>query len=79
MTIIGEVDPVDVVAKLRKCWHTEMLSVGPTKESDKKEEKAEKTEEIKAYEAYYYNPNRTQYYIQSVHHAEEYPNGCVIC
>ncbi|KAK8956827.1 hypothetical protein KSP39_PZI000872 [Platanthera zijinensis] len=38
LTVVGTVDPVDVVSKLRKFWHTELLSVGPAKEPEKKEE-----------------------------------------
>ncbi|PKA55978.1 Putative late blight resistance protein like R1A-3 [Apostasia shenzhenica] len=38
LTVIGTVDPIDVVSKLRKLWHTELLSVGLAKEPDKKEE-----------------------------------------
>ncbi len=30
--VIGDIDPVDVVNKLRKLCHTEILSVGPVKE-----------------------------------------------
>jgi len=29
MIVIGNVDPVDVVKKLKKFWHTEILTVGP--------------------------------------------------
>ncbi|KAL9270045.1 Heavy metal-associated isoprenylated plant protein 39-like protein [Drosera capensis] len=39
LTVIGPVDPVDVVSKLRKFWPTtEILTVGPSKEPEKKEE-----------------------------------------
>lgn len=38
LTVIGTVDPVDLVSKLRKFWHTELFSVGPAKEPEKKEE-----------------------------------------
>ncbi|XP_052198154.1 heavy metal-associated isoprenylated plant protein 39-like isoform X2 [Diospyros lotus] len=41
LTVIGTVDPVRVVSKLRKFWHTEIVSVGPAKEPAKKEEKKE--------------------------------------
>ncbi|KAJ0969961.1 hypothetical protein J5N97_022838 [Dioscorea zingiberensis] len=47
MTVIGAVDPVDVVSKLRKFWHVNIFSVGPAKEPEKKEEAAEKKEEPK--------------------------------
>ncbi|KAJ1299001.1 hypothetical protein BS78_01G497600 [Paspalum vaginatum] len=40
MTVIGTVDPVDVVSKLRsKSWAAHIESVGPAKEPEKKEEK----------------------------------------
>ncbi|PQM41827.1 heavy metal-associated isoprenylated plant protein 39 [Prunus yedoensis var. nudiflora] len=88
LTVIGDIDPVDVVARLRKCWHTDILTVGPAKEEKKDEKKDEKKKDegkdddkkkvadlVKAYEAY--NPYMTKcYYVQS---AEENPNACVIC
>ncbi|BAF27062.1 heavy metal-associated isoprenylated plant protein 39 [Oryza sativa Japonica Group] len=39
MTVIGMVDPVNVVSKLRKSWAATIESVGPAKEPEKKEEK----------------------------------------
>lgn len=38
LTVIGTVDPVNVVSKLRKYWPTDIISVGPAKEPEKKEE-----------------------------------------
>lgn len=39
LTVIGTVDPVHVVSKLRKYWPlTGIISVGPAKEPEKKEE-----------------------------------------
>ncbi|KAM0872105.1 hypothetical protein ACQ4PT_038927 [Festuca glaucescens] len=38
MTVIGTMDPVDVVSKLRKGWAAYIESVGPAKEPEKKEE-----------------------------------------
>lgn len=38
LTVIGTVDPVTVVSKLRKYWPTDIVSVGPAKEPEKKEE-----------------------------------------
>ncbi|XP_039046123.1 heavy metal-associated isoprenylated plant protein 39-like isoform X2 [Hibiscus syriacus] len=38
LTVIGTVDPVSVVSKLRKYWPTDIVSVGPAKEPEKKEE-----------------------------------------
>ncbi|XP_073002262.1 heavy metal-associated isoprenylated plant protein 39 isoform X3 [Typha latifolia] len=49
MTVIGTVDPVNVVSKLRKSWRTDIVSVGPAKEPEKKDEKKDepKKEEAK--------------------------------
>nr|GMC98064.1 heavy metal-associated isoprenylated plant protein 39-like [Ipomoea batatas]GMC98171.1 heavy metal-associated isoprenylated plant protein 39-like [Ipomoea batatas] len=87
LTIIGDVDPIVVVGKLRKSWHTEILTVGPAKEPEKKKVEEEKkgnqsgdqqqqiAELMKLYRSY--NPHiPTQYY--HVYSAEEDPNGCVI-
>ncbi|KAJ9563379.1 hypothetical protein OSB04_008539 [Centaurea solstitialis] len=62
LTIVGSVDPITVVSKLRKFWSTDIISVGPAKEPEKKEEpkkeepkkeegKEEKKEEPKKEEA----------------------------
>ncbi|KAL5231720.1 hypothetical protein ABZP36_030496 [Zizania latifolia] len=42
MTVIGMVDPVNVVSKLRKSWAATIDSVGPAKEPEKKEGEAKK-------------------------------------
>jgi hypothetical protein len=42
LTVVGSVDPIDVVSKLRKNWHTEILSVGPAKEPEKKKDEGKK-------------------------------------
>lgn len=52
LMVVGTVDPVRVVGKLRKKnWHVEIISVGPSKEPEKKEEgkkeEAKKDEEKK--------------------------------
>ena len=88
LTVIGDIDPVDVVSKLRKLCHTEILSVGPAKEEKKKEEpkkdepkKDEKktakdiAEHMKVCPMVYPNPYMTYHYVRS---AEEDPNACVI-
>ncbi|XWS46148.1 hypothetical protein CRYUN_Cryun14cG0038800 [Craigia yunnanensis] len=41
LTVIGTVDPVNVVSKLRKYWPTGIVSVGPAKEPEKEEPKKE--------------------------------------
>lgn len=38
LTVIGTADPVNVVSKLRKYWQTSIITVGPAKEPEKKEE-----------------------------------------
>ncbi|PWA64137.1 heavy metal-associated domain, HMA [Artemisia annua] len=89
MTLTGNIDPVEVVAKLKK-WHTEIVTVGPAKEEkkdDKKGDKKEKTEEEKKKEAEAEEAIRKlmeacrPYYPQRycVHSVEDDPNGCVIC
>ncbi|XP_042503806.1 heavy metal-associated isoprenylated plant protein 39-like [Macadamia integrifolia] len=75
MTVIGEVDPVDIVGKLRKFWHTEIDSVGPPEEPKEPEpEKGDATDYIGAYNY----PYRTRlYYLDNV--AEKNPNAsCII-
>uniref|UniRef100_A0A2P2JH87 HMA domain-containing protein n=2 Tax=Rhizophora mucronata TaxID=61149 RepID=A0A2P2JH87_RHIMU len=89
LTVMGDVDPVHVVSKLRKLCHTDIVTVG---EPEKKKEEPKKPQEdkkkdgkdakkddvselVKAYQAY--NPHmNTYYYARS---AVEDPNSCVIC
>ncbi|KAL1313676.1 hypothetical protein HN51_040271 [Arachis hypogaea] len=88
MSLIGEIDPVHVVGKLRKWCHTEILSVGPAKKEEAKKPKENKKQEAaKIYEAYplYYQMRlaTTKYHYQPYQYAtsggeEEYNNGCVI-
>ncbi|KAJ7952262.1 Heavy metal-associated domain [Quillaja saponaria] len=87
LTVIGEVDPVQVVSKLRKIWDTDILTVGPAKEPEKKKDDGKKDDDkkkdqneqiaelVKAYKLY--NPPMTSYYYAPS--AEENPNACVIC
>ncbi|KAI4326898.1 hypothetical protein L6164_019419 [Bauhinia variegata] len=44
LTVVGDVDPVHVVRKLRKLWQVEILTVGPAKEPDKKKDEGKKEE-----------------------------------
>ncbi|XP_068651050.1 heavy metal-associated isoprenylated plant protein 39-like [Aristolochia californica] len=92
LTVIGDVDPVNVVSKLRKVCRTDIDSVGPAKEPEKKKDEPKKEEPKKTEEkkknpneqiaelvkAYEaYNTYKTpHYYVQCV---EENPNVCVIC
>ena len=32
LTVVGLVDPIELVTKLRKLWHADILSVGPAKD-----------------------------------------------
>ena len=85
LTVIGDIDAVCIVGKLRKICHTDIISVGPAKEPEKKKEDPKKpgddkkdkdavAELVKAYQAY--NPYvTTHYHVRSV---EEDPNACVI-
>ncbi|CAM0902317.1 unnamed protein product [Alopecurus aequalis] len=91
MTVIGTVDPVRVVEKLRgKLFPTvNIVSVGPAKEEkkdgDKKDgdkkngDKKDASKEV-AYLPYWYAPPPQHphpcYFVPS---AEEDPNSCVIC
>ncbi|CAI9094160.1 OLC1v1029850C1 [Oldenlandia corymbosa var. corymbosa] len=89
LTVVGDVDPVEVVGKLRKKnWHAEIISVGPAKEAEKKKEddkkkedekKKTEAEKIQEYWKNYYNhyPYIPQRYV--IHSADEDPNSCVIC
>lgn len=51
LTIIGTVDPISVVSKLRKFWPTDIISVGPAKEPEKEKKEEPKKEEPKKEEA----------------------------
>ena len=50
LTVTGDIDPVVALRKLRKLCYTELLSVGPAKEPEKKKEEAKKEEPKKAAE-----------------------------
>ncbi|PIN22273.1 Copper chaperone [Handroanthus impetiginosus] len=47
LTVVGEMDAVAVVKKLKKVGKIDILSVGPAKEEEKKEEKQEDKKEDK--------------------------------
>ncbi|KAJ6370685.1 hypothetical protein OIU77_001231 [Salix suchowensis] len=85
LTVVGDIDAVVIVAKLRKLCHTDIISVGPAKEPEKKKEEPKKPEAekkdkdpvaewVKAYQASY--PYLTTHY--QVRSVEEDPNACVI-
>lgn len=86
LTVIGDVDPVEIVSKLRKQWWTEILTVGPAKEEkkdgekkeeDKKKDQNEQQKLAELQKAYLqaYNPYFPRYYHVFT---EDNPNGCVI-
>lgn len=92
LTVVGDIDPVSVVSKLRKSWHTEIVTVGPAKEPEKKKEEEKKddnkkkddekkkdpNQQIEELVKLYkaHNPHMTTYYY--VQSAEENPNACAI-
>lgn len=45
LTVVGEMDPVAVMKKLKKVGKVEMISVGPAKEEKKEEKKPEQKKE----------------------------------
>ncbi|KAJ9550780.1 hypothetical protein OSB04_014825 [Centaurea solstitialis] len=69
LTVIGDIDPVAVVKILRKRWHTEIVTVGPSKEDDKKKNEP-------ACDVYHHACMTHHSYL---HNVEGNPNGCVIC
>ncbi|KAG4984143.1 hypothetical protein JHK82_028980 [Glycine max] len=94
LTLIGDIDPVVAVGKLRKLCHTDIVSVGPAKEENKgknnKEEKKKPAvaenqnhqnldDMVKAYEAYHHMHNQMRQPAYYYISVEENPNACVIC
>uniref|UniRef100_A0ACD5WRI4 Uncharacterized protein n=1 Tax=Avena sativa TaxID=4498 RepID=A0ACD5WRI4_AVESA len=83
MTVIGTVDPVHVVEKLRaKLFPTaQMLSVGPAKE-EKKDGAGDKSKDGSKQPVYtppyWYPPPHQPHPYYFVRSAEEDPNSCVI-
>ncbi|KAI3860032.1 hypothetical protein MKX03_029901 [Papaver bracteatum] len=89
LTVIGDVDAILIVKKLRRHCHARIDFVGPAKEPEKKKEEPKKNKNPTnhqivdlAYRDYnphlnarYYDPHMTIHY-QSI---EENPNACVIC
>ncbi|MBA0593646.1 hypothetical protein Gorai_010581 [Gossypium raimondii] len=73
LTLTGDIDAVVAVRKLRKVCYTEIVSVGPAKEPEKKKEEPKKEEPKKpadtskdppkgAVVQYVYHPSMPQYY-----------------
>lgn len=80
LTVIGDVDAILIVSKLRRHCHTTIVSIGSAKEPEKKKEEPKK-EAISpivdlAYAYRGYNPHMNTHYYHSV---EENRNACVIC
>ncbi|XP_022736656.1 heavy metal-associated isoprenylated plant protein 39-like [Durio zibethinus] len=44
LTVTGDIDPVKLVRKLKKLCHTDIVTVGPAKEPEKKKEEDKKDE-----------------------------------
>ncbi|KAG6528188.1 hypothetical protein ZIOFF_010338 [Zingiber officinale] len=90
MTVIGEVDPIDIVGKLRKGWATEIVSVGPKEEPKKDEGKKKEEEEKKKKEEEekkekiikeFMEASYGHLYVPNRYYApsgEENPNACAI-
>ncbi|CAN1751531.1 Heavy metal-associated isoprenylated plant protein 12 [Linum perenne] len=91
LTVTGDVDPVKVVSKLRKLFHTEIVSVGEPKkpEAKKKEEPAaaakkdgEGGKDKKTTDPHHHYPQHQHHHMPNYYYArsaEEDPNACVIC
>ncbi|KAI3419592.1 uncharacterized protein J3R85_013104 [Psidium guajava] len=95
LTVTGVMDPVELVGKLRKkTFSTDIISVGPAKEAEKKGENKKddqdkktddnkgKADPAKVYPygyPYYPPPLPPTYFSGRNVSAEEDPNGCVIC
>ncbi|XP_074291559.1 heavy metal-associated isoprenylated plant protein 12-like [Silene latifolia] len=85
LTLTGDIDAVTIVSKLRKAYNTQIISVGPVKEPEKKKDEPKKDEPKKLeyiYPAHKMMTGYVQgyptipYYAKSI---EEDPNACVIC
>ncbi|OIV91450.1 hypothetical protein TanjilG_02068 [Lupinus angustifolius] len=95
LTLTGDIDPVVIVGKLRKLCLTEILSVGPAQEEEKKKNKEPKKDEKKNPEvkkndqqenlAHIVKAYETYHYNQMRQppyyytSVEENPNACSIC
>ncbi|KAL2556170.1 Vesicle-associated membrane protein [Forsythia ovata] len=80
LTVIGDIDPVSLVDKLRKICQTGIVSVGPAKEPEKNKEQPKPddknkdymSEYLKAYQEYYKQQQQHyyNYYTPSKHYAQ---------
>ncbi|KAL1569116.1 hypothetical protein AAHA92_00630 [Salvia divinorum] len=83
LTVVGEVDPIEIVGKLKKHCHAELVAVGPAKEEEKKKKEEplkDKTDAQKIEELLQLYKNHNPYYTQTyrVYSADDNPNACVI-
>ncbi|KAJ6369433.1 hypothetical protein OIU76_027789 [Salix suchowensis] len=77
MTVTGDIDAVHIVAKLRKLCHTDIITVGPAKEPEKKKDEPEKKDPADPLANYLsYHPQMPHYYYVS--RVEDNQHGCVI-
>ncbi|CAN1158628.1 Heavy metal-associated isoprenylated plant protein 39 [Linum perenne] len=73
LTLTGDFDPVKVVSKLRKLFHTDIVSVGePKKPEAKKPDDGGKDKKNPEPSSYYHNYGRSVYVVN------DDPNACVI-
>ncbi|KAA8544500.1 hypothetical protein F0562_022460 [Nyssa sinensis] len=88
LTVTEDIDPVIVVAKLRKLCHTEIVIVGPAKKPEKKKKEPkkadDKTKDSKDDKSQHVPPYLQGYYIQPPYYyyrnaEDQDPNACVIC
>ncbi|XP_047967571.1 heavy metal-associated isoprenylated plant protein 39-like [Salvia hispanica] len=83
LTVTGDIDPIDVVAKLRKICYTEIISVGPAKEEKKKDEpkkedpKKAAEDKKKAEEAAAQLLKAQQAYYQNLYYYQNHPPAAV--
>ncbi|KAI5009981.1 hypothetical protein ZWY2020_012118 [Hordeum vulgare] len=89
MTVVGTVDPFDVVGKLRRRFCTVyMVSVGPAKEEEENKKKGGGEDKLGSKTNEYIWPYLPHCWYLPPHHphpcysfvyTEEDPSGCVIC
>lgn len=80
LTVTGEIDAYMIVKKLKKICYTEIISVGPVKESEKKKpDEPKKPEPPKLPDVIcHYVPSHPPYYYHFNGCADENPHACVI-
>ncbi|XP_010442814.1 PREDICTED: uncharacterized protein LOC104725786 [Camelina sativa] len=76
LTVTGEIDTYIIVKKLKKVCYTEIISVGPVKEPEKKPDPKKPPEPPEV--VYWYPPQVPPYYQHFNGCVYEDPNTCVI-